>query len=208
MTLSEILIIYLSLGAPVGVYFLQRQADTLDRSRTVRIVLAFVLWPAALVGTIARGDRPTTAALSARTVDESHDQLIQTIFEIAKRDLSRLGRGQETAQFREMVERYSGLLGSRSSETGSDMILEFCSAAGHPNPKLAAACHLRRFAQRLDSHAAAASDEIREFFRSTQTSDELRSAMASLAEMLGDEPTSDVLIGRTDRQLPLGRRAA
>lgn len=214
MTLSETLIIYLSLGAPVGVYFLQRESTSFDVHRFLRVVLAFALWPAALIGIIVRGDGARSGTRLSASHDTTHDHLIQTIFELAKRDLGHIGRGQETAQFREMIERYAGLLGSQTCETGGDVVMEFCTAAGHPNPELAAACHLRRLAAKLDIHARAVSAEMREFFGRSQISDELRTGLATLADLLGDHATVEMLFARSggyvdaDGQLPIARTPA
>ncbi|MEP7212065.1 MAG: hypothetical protein ABI791_03260 [Acidobacteriota bacterium] len=198
MTFAETLIIYLSLGAPVGVYYLQREVHIRNASDAARFLLAFLLWPATLLRIISTGDVDRSKIIFAENSasDAENERLVQTIFELAKRDLDQSGRRQETAQFREMLERYAGLLGALgNSGTGSEHLAEFYIAAGNPNPKLAAVCQSRRAGAKLELHARAVSAEVRHFFGKQQISDELRAAVALLADNLEDEATVLLLGG-------------
>lgn len=196
MTFSESLIIYLSLGAPVAVYYLQREIHFPRPTHAARFVLAFVLWPATLLRILSAGDAPRARDIFAvnATADAENDQLIQEIFELARLDLDQTGRGQETAQFREMLERYAGLLSAAGSgEAVSEHLAEFYKAAGNPNPELAAICQSRRARAKLDLHARAVAAEVRHFFERLQISDDMRAAVAALAINLEDETTARLL---------------
>jgi hypothetical protein len=197
MTINELLIIYLSLGAPVAVYYFQRQTQSGDANNLAKSVLAFVLWPATFVAVISRDFAPARVTREVDSItDVANDHLLQKIYDLGKRDLGQIGRSQETAQFREMLERYTGLLSAVNAKVDTEEPLsEFYVAAGHPNPRLAAAVHLRRVSDKLHSHSRAASLEVRQFFAQMQISPELRSAIALLAENLMDRGTAESVGG-------------
>ena len=198
MTFSDTLIIYLSRGAPVAVYYLPREVQLRKASDAARFLLAFILWPATLLRIISTGgpDRSKEVFVGNATADAQNDRLVQEIFELVKRELDQRGRGQETAQVKEMLERYAGLL-NVSGNGGHDReyLTEFYTAAGNPNPELAAVCQSRRAAARLDLHARAVAAEVRHYFGKLKISDELRAAVASLAWNLNDEATFRLLGG-------------
>ena len=203
MAFNESLIIYLSLGAPVAVYYFQRQAHSPDANNVAKILLAFLLWPATFVGMIVQDSARARTHSDADPTDHiAIDRHLQTIFDIGKRDLNQIGRGQETAQFREMLERYTGLLSAVGSEnTKEETVSEFYVAAGHPKAKLATACYVRRATEKLNLHSRAASCEVRKFFAQVPVSLELRSTVVSLAETLGDSDTVESLGGSTYHDL-------
>jgi hypothetical protein len=210
MTIYESLIIYLSLGAPVAVYYFQRQAQSPDAHNVAKIILAFIFWPATFIQLIV-DDGPHVRTPHAPDVirEGSNDRQLQTIFDLCKRDFGPIGRGYETAQFREMLERYTGLLSAVNFESvEEEKVMEFYVAAGHPNARLATACHVRHAGEKLRRHSRAASAEVRDFFSQVQMSADLRSAVASLAEKLGDLDTVRSLCGNTSRHSPTESAAA
>lgn len=206
MTFSEILIIYFSLGAPVAVYYFQRQRQFANKIAALESFRAFVLWPAALFRIIAAEtkmaakDESDEAAACDRTA-----ALLRKIFEIAMRDFSRCGRERDLTQFRETIERYCALSNTVEEKAFGDAS-EFYAAAGHPNPELAAVCRRRRSFRKIDTHYRAASREISQFFVNAYCSIELKRAVAELFETLSASTHSkemlQMLKARTIRHAP------
>ena len=188
MTFSEAFIIYSSLGAPVAVYYYQHQRKLQDRNIAIQTLTAFLLWPAALAKIIINNSaiRPVNEFDESANSDVS-DELLQEIFELAKRELNQNGRGGEVAEFREMIERYAGLSSaSRSRHLQLKTAVEFFAAAGHPKPELAAACRTRHAAEKLQAHSEAAAAELLQFFSRFNASSELTTFVHALTATFGD----------------------
>jgi hypothetical protein len=100
MTFSEAFIIYSSLGAPVAVYYYQHQRKLQDRNIAIQTLTAFLLWPAALAKIIINNSaiRPVNEFDESANSDVS-DELLQEIFELAKREPQRpRGRGRRVSR--------------------------------------------------------------------------------------------------------------
>ena len=204
MTFAEILIIYLSLGAPVAVYHYQHVLKLHENASIVRSLLALILWPAALVRVFVDAPAGLQQRRAQTNADDDSDLLLQRVFDIAKREFDLAGRGGELASFREVAERYAGLTrAERNGDVALSTAAEFYRVAGHPQPQLAAVCSTRRAAEKLRSHVKAVSVEMRELF-SADASPELAGSAAELAVSLGDRATAEFLSNLQDEQTRTG----
>ncbi|HMJ08904.1 MAG TPA: hypothetical protein VK468_07855, partial [Pyrinomonadaceae bacterium] len=110
MNFSEIVIVYLSLGAPVAVYRYLHHRRQQERNALAVSLLAFLLWPVALAATLASTSNDSKNDFAGYIYSDARtDRMVENILVLAKRDLVRTGRSQDFGVFKENVERYVSL---------------------------------------------------------------------------------------------------
>jgi len=195
MNFYEAIIIYLSLGAPVGVYNFQYSKKPRTFKGLFGASLEFLFWPFVLMQIIISSPGISKISFAKHSDMKSPtDDIIQSVFEIARQDLIRSGKTTAVAEFRELLGRYTGLFTASSAETNNFGSVEFFEASGHPNTRIAAACIRRRNREKLSSHRDAAAEEFRRFLTGMPIAEvELNANAAELAALIGDTYTTRIL---------------
>ena len=196
MNAFDIFILYLACGAPFGVYFFFQNRHKSSISRALlKSFLTVVVWiPYALQVLNAN----VTKKLSGSKFDAAGDSdaaLTKKLDEIEKRMLQILlasKTGVSVFEFREVVERYTGLTFARAErdEIGANES-EVFKITNHQNIALGAKCLHRRNRLRLEFHQRLAS---RDFLRmlakfSFFEAEKLRTAALEFATLLDDGET-------------------
>jgi hypothetical protein len=174
--IADLIVVYLSCGAPFGVLvFLSKHSRPKIRT-TVEAILAAVLWPLiALSWThrrlLLRNRAPARPLSQGQDVSGVANNSAFTEYETLTRALYDVNRG-------------SGLISS-----------ELFAIAGHSNPALGAICSGRSRNALLVRRQRAASDALVEDLRrnNSNSADELRS-IAGLCQQLGDDVTSELIV--------------
>jgi hypothetical protein len=203
MNISDILIIYLALGAPVGVYKFLQSRDLATGRRTFRSILAWLFWIPTAMRLVYRSvtnaySRP--GFVSQRGLDSS-DPALTELRENIRLELTRVDRGTFPPHLvREVLERYIGL--SRASNAELPQIDDGSSdlfvAAGRSEEKLATICLMRRNQRRIERHHIKARRSFLELFERAVTQDAPHTETAvrmglELASQLGDKKAIDGL---------------
>lgn len=185
MSVSDIFVIYFSIGAPIAVYFyLQNLASTNRKKIRRQTVFAFLFWlPTALryfsKAKLFQNDffPERSKKIAPVTERETNRHSLQKQFEkILPPGDSRVS----VFELRETLERYAGLtLAARAASDGGDEETNFFIAAQNKNPALAAKCLARRNRRLLFQHQTSAR---RDFLRTLA----LLSDIVSDRRRLGD----------------------
>lgn len=160
MAISDLLVIYFSLGAPVAVYFyLQNRARRNRKNFWLETVLTFLFWIPSAVSFFFKAEFFRRTLSPARPIEIlPRPEREENLFRLQKRFEKILQASDcdcTVFEFRETLERYVGLtLATETSPRGANE--EFFTAAQNKHPALAARCFERRNRQRLDFHQIAA----------------------------------------------------
>jgi hypothetical protein len=195
MNAFEIFIIYLSCGAPFGVYFFfqHRQKSTFPIV-LLKSFLTVVVWIPYALRILNANVTKKSSVSKFDTLDESDAALRKKLDEIEKRMLQILldcKREVSVFEFREVVERYSGLtLAGQTDQVGENERGVF-EIVNHKNPELGAKCLHRRNRLRLEFHQRLASRDFLQLLAkfSFFEAEKLRRAALEFATLLNDVET-------------------
>jgi hypothetical protein len=163
MTLTDILIIYLTFGAPLGVYkYLQNRAMS-RRRRILYSLSTFVFWvPAAvqIVYLYFRNAYSGDGFVSKQDLDVTEKRLAE-ISEALRLELIGFGGAAGVHDVRETIDRYVGLAAAARKDGGVTAVgWDFFTAAGRRKHDLAQRCLMRRNLRRLERHHTQASRDL------------------------------------------------
>lgn len=210
MKFSDILIIYLACGAPFGVYFfLQHRTEQNSKNIFLKsAALAFVWIPYALRllhDFITINFRQNNLKESAADkLSELQKQISQALFDSDS--------GISVFEFREVIERYTGLTLALNAvdEFPSESEEEIFRVALRQNIKLGAECLRRRNRSRIELHQTIARKDflqlISELSRTVKDIENLRNLTAEFVKTLGDTEAQNVLREIFDNALQSGNK--
>ncbi|MDQ4122679.1 MAG: hypothetical protein M3209_14670 [Acidobacteriota bacterium] len=169
MTFSEFLIIYLSIGAPFGVYFfLNRRSNNLDSTFLLKVLGVIFGWCFYAVFWIFRGSqsiygaKPTSDSIGENEIEKHLRELLAAYSEISGNE-----KKVSFFQFRETIERYVGLTEAlRDSAESTEFQNELFVVAGRKNQdlQLANRCLQRKNLLRLKAHQIQARQDFLQIF--------------------------------------------
>lgn len=169
MTFTEFLIIYLSIGAPFGVYFfLSRRPIKLDFAFLLKTICVVIGWCFYAVFLISRSRQniPKANLTSDSIAENEIEKLVQKLL-AAYSEISPNVKNVSFFQFREIAERYTGLTAALNDATESiEFQNELFAVAGRKNQdlQLANRCLQRKNSLRLKSHQIQAREDFLQIF--------------------------------------------
>ena len=188
MTLIEMIIIYLALGTPLGVYKFASLPDKFSGLSLLRTTFAYFAWPAAaprLAYRIAVAENPE------QTLTQKIEQIRGRIESIAFSGAS----SAEIFEFREIFYRYAGLTEAGNSMIGTDHITNLADIGAVADATIAARCAARRNQKKIDTYQANAQEDLIAMTRSISHRDhEIAALTLDLAELLSDYATAEQLL--------------
>lgn len=208
MTISDIIIIYFSLGAPFAVYQFTQEQQTSSFRVVISTAFSFLFWLPLLsrlgVAKILRSAGNDDFA-EGHDSDADLDKDIRNA-QSAVADRFRMApRHISIHEFREILERYAGLslLVNHRASGSSKIANEIFSIAGRENTQLAAVCFERRNRARLIRHHIDASGDFLRVINECSFLDEKMLPPAiRLTEFLSDLPaTLELLANLQTRKL-------
>lgn len=204
MTFTEFLIVYLSIGAPFGVYyFLSHRPVSFGLTFLIKTVCVVFGWCFFAVYLIFRGfqnnydARSELDSIGENEVEKTTRKLLAAYSEISPTE-----RSVSFFQFREIVERYAGLtveLNDSAESNGFNNELFIIAGRENQDLQLANRCLRRKNMQRLKAHQIQARGDflrIFENFNETAMANSLESLFAKaeqLAFLLTDNATVNLL---------------
>ena len=165
----DILLAYIALGSPVGVYLLLRADRKGLNVRSVsKTLIGFVLWPISL-GLLIYQRRSNFADASTFETRDRSDSRIMRASNLLRASVEESICYLEDRRFAvrkelfDAIDRFVGLrLASGESLPAQAANAEIYTVAGHPNPSLATICLARRNSERIATHAARAAADLQE----------------------------------------------
>lgn len=158
MTISDLVVIYFSIGAPCGVYvYFQFRGSSAQTKLWLKTVSAFFFW----MPTVFRLLLNNKFIQNSFSPDQENDAPFlareEKLYSIQKRlEKFSVESKYETSiyQFREMLQRYIGLTFAvqSASENRTEINKDFFVAAQNKNAEIAARCFQRRNRERLFFH--------------------------------------------------------
>ncbi|MBC7901159.1 MAG: hypothetical protein H7070_14030 [Saprospiraceae bacterium] len=206
MTISEILIVYLSLGAPFAVYqFLQDRKISADLV-IIRSVLQFLLWlPIAIHAGLSALISVTSTYIFANgnRLDAKEEERIRHIQEMIADSFRKGEQNIPVREFCGILDRYIGL--SILVRDGRSIISgvpnELLAISGHKNTDLAAICLNRRNRSRLGRHQIDARTDFLDCIAECSFANrDIIPPALDLAEFLEDARASKELTGLLDKR--------
>ena len=185
MSLTDLLIIYASLGAPVAVYVYLQTRNRGAFAYIPRTLASLIFWPAAFLYTIFAAETDLESHFPNDDADEKKtDHIVKAIIQSIRSENS---VGRTLNECRELLDRYIGLhLSQAAPEYRFNGWSELLERAGHPNGEISAACLGRRFASIHAAHRAAAAREFSRLFIDLPIGSARRELAAELARIVGD----------------------
>ena len=166
MTVTDITLIYFSIGAPFAVYQIIR-SRALTATNAVLAAAAFFVWPAFAFRMLRRRfhtGRPGSDVDAERDSDSRTEMKIDSIRESLKSIAAKDLRSSTVFEFRDLFDRYVGLtLAANPKYLDSDVPNELFQVAGREDPELADACLIRRNRTKLSRHQNSARKNFLEF---------------------------------------------
>lgn len=195
----DLFILYLACGAPFGVYFFfQNREKSPAAAILLKSFLTVVVWiPYALQLLNANITKKITVS-KFDAADESDSALKKKLDEIQRRLMRIFLKSRadiSVFEFREVVERYSGLtLAAQTDEVG-DSESEVFKITNHKNTRLAAKCLHRRNRLRLEFHQRLASRDFLKLLSKLSgfEAEKLRLTALEFATLLNDGETRRAL---------------
>lgn len=197
MTLYDLIIVYLALGAPIGVYyFLQNRNLSNKKFFLLKVILNFLFWIPLAVSLVSKNHfaRSLFDIRNGKKVvpDLSKQAKIPQLRKLFEKQILRTGLPLSIYEFREIFERYVGL--TLELKTPSDKITdcekEFFSIVKNENQKLAEICLHRRNRHRLLYHQNLARQDfwkiIEIIFETSPNQTVIFSKLLSLFQTLND----------------------
>jgi hypothetical protein len=195
MNASEIFILYLSCGAPFGVYFFfQNRHKSAFPIALLKAFLTVVVWIPYALRLLNANVTKNKSVTRFDALDESDSALREKLDRLERQMLQIfLGSRAEVSvfEFREVLERYSGLtLAMRTDEVGENE-REVFKIINHKNTELGAKCLHRRNRLRLELHQRLASRDFLKLLAkfSFFETEKLRLNALEFAKLLDDGET-------------------
>ena len=165
----DILLAYIALGSPVGVYLLLR-ADRkgLNVQTALKTLIGFALWPISLGLLIYQRRLNFADASSFETRDRSDSRITQAANLLRASVEESIGELEDRRfairkELFDAIDRFVGLrLASGESLPAQAANAEIYTVVGHPNPGLATICLARKNSERIARHAAQAAADLKE----------------------------------------------
>jgi hypothetical protein len=195
MTFLDLLIIYLSLGAPFGAYRLVRNGNPLSGNGLFSATLAFLLWPPYAIRSAYRylessdgntefdfGGTPDAEFL--KNIEDLSDQFPAAVSQSHRFIAKRLER-----QF----ERYVELSQAQITRSGakSGQYFDLLTVSGHPSPPIGAANLNRRNRNVIERHLKdARTDLITALGELSVGRREAKEVVRAVADLLNDDELS------------------
>ncbi len=187
MTIIEIVIIYLALGTPLGVYKFASLTDKFTGLSLLRTTFAYFAWPAAAP---RLAYRIAVANNDEQTFTQKLEHIRGRIESLAFAE----AKSAEIFEFREIFYRYTGLTEAGSSIVGTDHITNLGDIGFIADPAIAARCAARRNQATITAYQTIASDDMISLVRSIKHRDpEIAGQALDLAVMLNDTTTAEQL---------------
>ena len=197
MSVAEILIIYLALGAPFGVYKFASLPKAHSGKDLLRSTLSYFFWPAAAPYFAYRLVREKGKSLATPESIESTRQRIELL---ALNDAP----SQSVFEFREIFYRYTGLAETAFSFAGTDHIGGLADIGVIGDRKIASSCASRRNGKLIAAHHSNARADLVETVTrlSINGKEEVTSLAADLANSLGDHEAAAILMESQKAKTP------
>lgn len=164
MSIADFIVIYLSCGAPVGVYYwLEKRTDLSAQKLWFGTLLRFFFWVPFIGRLVAENlfvpsatvrSSPNTSSLQEKRIGAIQKQL-ETQFRCRRdrTDHHPTGSALSVYEFREILQRYTGLtLASEVRNRGGCGGNDLFSLSGHPDAELGQICLNRRNRNHISFH--------------------------------------------------------
>lgn len=154
MAIADVLIVYLAIGTPIGVFAIFRSKGTLKRNLAGLMATNVLFWPVFVSFLF----NPSSTAGSADRTARSIVSDLELKFERQRRELNSSLKNTEDRKFRrEALEAFDRLAGiSTAIDLATDLsdisVPRLLEAVSHPSPKRAGICIYRRNLSRLRDH--------------------------------------------------------
>ena len=193
MTIIEIVIIYLALGTPLGVYKFASLPDKFTGLSLLRTTFAYFAWPAAAP---RLAYRIAVANYDAQTFTQKVEHIRGRIESLAFAEAT----SAEIFEFREIFYRYAGLTEAGNAIIGTDHITNLTGIGVIADPAIAARCAARRNQNKINAYQLIAREDMIAFVRSTKHRDpEIAGLALDLAVMLNDVAAAEQLHAQLTR---------
>lgn len=153
MTLLDLFIIYLSLGAPFGAYRLVRNGNPINGNGLFSATLAFLLWPPYAIRSAYRYLESSDSFDADGTTDA---ELLKNIEDLSDQFSAAASRSHRLVAKRleHQFERYVELSLTQFTKPGSKsgQYFELLTISGHPSPQIGAASLNRRNRNVIERH--------------------------------------------------------
>ena len=167
MTVTDLTLIYLSVGAPIAVYETLQNRGPLTPRRALSAVFAFLVWPAAAFRLLRRYlDRSSNAIFfgGSSDTDEQTERKIDFLREELKSIATSEHRGSSVFEFREFFDRYVELtLAINPKYLNRKIPNELFRVSGREEAELAEICLKRRNRAKLSRHQTKARESFLEY---------------------------------------------
>ena len=194
MKASDLIIIYLACGSPLGVYYFTRPDSHRSLASAAWAMISFLIWPISAI-VVLRGRmaalRPSAEAILDRNIGELRTAIENVAFPKAG--------ATPVFEFRDVFGRFTGLARELMHETdnSNSNSNEIFAVSGHENARLGSACLGRRNRERLRFHLMRARNEFVEtvsnLFSDETKATRLIELASDLAILLDDRETFDDL---------------
>ncbi len=186
MTIIEIVIIYLALGTPLGVYKFASLPDKFTGLSLLRTTFAYFAWPAAAPRLAYR--------IAVANFDQSLNQKVERIRESIESLAFAGATSAEIFEFREIFYRYAGLTEAGNAVIGTDHIANLAEIGAITDPAIAARCAARRNQSKINAYQMGSREDLITLVRSINHRDpEIPGLALDLAVMLNDTATAEQL---------------
>lgn len=167
MTVTDLTLIYLSVGAPIAVYETLQKRGPLTPRKALSSVIAFLVWPAVAFRLLLRylDSRPKSIFFGgSNDADIQTEQKIDSIREDLKSIAASELRGSSVFEFREFFDRYVELtLAINPKYLNRKISSELFRAGGREETELAEICLNRRNRAKLSRHQTKARESFLEY---------------------------------------------
>lgn len=181
MTISDFMIIYLSVGAPFAVFVFLQKSDIDLVPRSAHAAIALLAWPFLASVFVYR-----RFFQGSETAGQALDRKIRSIRNQIEETIRRDGATISIHEWREAFERYIGLSLAIAEAEDHSNVHELFEVAGNKNGKLGTVCLNRRNHSRLIfHHTDARNDFLDALIRAGQGRESLTLAM-ELVTLLDD----------------------
>ncbi|MEP7074328.1 MAG: hypothetical protein ABI878_00845 [Acidobacteriota bacterium] len=186
MRISEAVIIYLAVGAPFAVNNFLRAGKNSISKGILPALLAFSFWPIYAISLTQRvkmtNEDRNVNSLESNILDARLDKKVGAVTSAMEMFLNDSLPAMSLLEFREVLERYTGLTFAVSSETsGCPSSLSMLIPADSENHDLNVICLNRRNRKRLEAHRNRARNDFLALVSKVAAIDGKHSAFADLA---------------------------
>ena len=187
MTIIEIVIIYLALGTPLGVYKFASLPDKFTGLSLLRTTFSYLLWPAAAP---RLAYRIAIANYDVQTFTQKVEHIRGRIESLAFAEAT----SAEIFEFREIFYRFAGLTEAGNAVIGADHITNLAGIGVIADPTIATRCAARCNQKKINAYQIGAREDLIALVRSINHRDpEIAGLALDLAVVLNDIATAEQL---------------